>query len=161
MSDITLDDARAVIDAALAEARERGFAMAVAVVDLQTSLVASARMDGTNPFTPDVVRGKAVATAVTRGTPSGVAARRFPEPLLQHVRDLYGGRVTWVQGAVPPLQGRPTRGSGGGRGAVLPTRTKRSRRRARTHSVSRRTSRIRSTMRRTCHASGALAAALR
>ena len=101
MSDITLDDARRVIDAAIARSAELGFNMAVAVVDLQTSLVASARMDGTNPFTPDVVRGKAVATAVTRGTPSGVAAGRFPPALLETVRDLYGGRVTWVQGAVP------------------------------------------------------------
>ena len=101
MSDITLDDARRVIDAAIARSAELGFNMAVAVVDLQTSLVASARMDGTNPFTPDVVRGKAVATAVTRGTPSGVAVGRFPPALLETVRDLYGGRVTWVQGAVP------------------------------------------------------------
>lgn len=101
MSDITLDDARTVIHAAIDKARELGLNMAVAVVDLQTSLVASARMDGTNPFTPDVVRGKAVATAVTKGTPSGVAAQRFPAALLEHVRDLYGGRITWAQGAVP------------------------------------------------------------
>ena len=101
MSDITLEEANRVIDAAIAKARELGFNMAIAVVDLQTSLVASARMDGTNPFTPDVVRGKAVATAVTKGTPSGVAASRFPQALLDTVRDLYGGRITWVQGAVP------------------------------------------------------------
>ena len=78
--------------------------MAIAVVDLQTSLVASARMDGTNPFTPDVTRGKAVATAVTKGTPSGAAAARYPQALLDTVRDLYGGRVTWVRGAVPLLK---------------------------------------------------------
>lgn len=101
MSGITLEDANKVIAAAIDKARELGFTMAIAVVDLQTSLVASARMDGTNPFTPDVVRGKAVATAVTKGTPSGVAAGRFPQGLLDTVRDLYGGRVTWVQGAVP------------------------------------------------------------
>ena len=101
MSSITLEDANTVIAAAIGKARELGFNMAIAVVDLQTSLVASARMDGTNPFTPDVVRGKAVATAVTKGTPSGVAASRFPQSLLDTVRDMYGGRVTWVQGAVP------------------------------------------------------------
>ncbi len=105
MSDITLDEARRVIRAAIAKAAELGFAMAIAVVDLQTSLVASERMDGTNPFTPDVVRGKAVATAVTKGTPSGVAASRFPQALLDTVRDLYGGRITWVQGAVPLYKG--------------------------------------------------------
>tara|TARA_Y100001936_G_C16076653_1_gene674474 strand:+ start:492 stop:896 length:405 start_codon:yes stop_codon:yes gene_type:complete len=101
MNEISLEDANIVISAAIKKAKELGFNMAIAVVDLQTSLVASARMDGTNPFTPDVVRGKAVATAVTRGTPSGVAASRFPASLLENVRDLYGGRITWVQGAVP------------------------------------------------------------
>ena len=101
MSGITLAEAQRVVAAALAKAEALGLVVAVAVVDLQTSLVASARMDGTNPFTPDVTRGKAVATAVTKGTPSGAAASRFPQGLLDAVRDLYGGRVTWVQGAVP------------------------------------------------------------
>ena len=101
MSGITLAEAQRVVAAALAKAEELGLTVAVAVVDLQTSLVASARMDGTNPFTPDVTRGKAVATAVTKGTPSGAAASRFPQGLLDTVRDLYGGRVTWAQGAVP------------------------------------------------------------
>ena len=101
MNELTLDDANVIIAAAIGKAKELGFNMAIAVVDLQTSLVASARMDGTNPFTPDVTRGKAVETAVTKGTPSGIAANRFPASLLENVRDLYGGRITWVQGAVP------------------------------------------------------------
>ncbi len=105
MSDITLEEAGKVIAAAIAKSTELGFNMAIAVVDMQTSLVASARMNGTNPFTPDVVRGKAMATAVTKGTPSGVAAERFPASLLETVRDLYGGRITWVQGAVPLYKG--------------------------------------------------------
>ena len=118
MSGITLAEAQRVIAASLAKAEELGLTVAVAVVDLQTSLVASARMDGTNPFTPDVTRGKAVATAVTKGTPSGAAASRFPQGLLDTVRDLYGGRVTWVQGAVPIFRGGELAGAvaaGGGR----------------------------------------------
>ena len=105
MSSISLDEAERVIRASLEKAKDLGFNVAVAVVDMETSLVASARMDGTNPFTPDVTRGKAVATVVTKGTPSGVAAGRFPQELLSVVRDLYGGRVTWVQGAVPLYRG--------------------------------------------------------
>jgi len=101
MSSITLEEAEKVIEAALKKSKELGFNMAIAVVDMETSLVALKRMDGTNPFTPDVVRGKAVATAVTRGTPSGAASDRFPDGLKDVVKDLYGGRVTWVQGAVP------------------------------------------------------------
>ena len=42
---------------------------------------------------------------MTKGTPSGAAASRFPQGLLDTVRDLYGGRVTWVQGAVPIFRG--------------------------------------------------------
>ncbi len=105
MSSISLHEAERVIRASLEKAKDLGFNVAVAVVDMETSLVASARMDGTNPFTPDVTRGKAVATVVTKGTPSGVAAGRFPQELLSVVRDLYGGRITWVQGAVPLYRG--------------------------------------------------------
>ena len=105
MSSITLAEAQKAVDAALAKAKDLGYKVAVAVVDTETSLVALVRMDGTNPFTPDVVRGKAVATVVTRGTPSGVAAERFPASLRDHVSGLYGGRVTWVQGAVALKRG--------------------------------------------------------
>jgi glc operon protein GlcG len=101
VSSVTLEEANTAIAAAIARSTELGFNMAIAVVDVQTSLVALARMDGTNPFTPDVVRGKAMVTAVTRGTPSGVAAERFPKGLQETVSSLYGGRITWVQGAVP------------------------------------------------------------
>ena len=105
MSYLTLNDANSIIKAALESATGLGYSMAVAVVDLQTSLVASARMDGTNPFTPDVVVGKAMVTAVTKGTPSGIAADRFPSDLQRHVSNMYGGRLTWVQGAVPVFKG--------------------------------------------------------
>ena len=105
MSSINLSDAQTAIEAALEKAKLLGYKVAVAVVDVETSVVASVRMDGTNPFTPDVVRGKAVATVISRGTPSGVAAERFPEGLKEHVTALYGGRVTWVQGAVPLRRG--------------------------------------------------------
>ena len=100
MSTKTLQQANKAIEGALVKARELGYNVAVAVVDIQTSLVASVRMDGTNPFTPDVVIGKAVVTAVTRGTPSGIASERFPVGLRDRVTSMYGGRVTWVQGAV-------------------------------------------------------------
>ena len=101
MSSITLEDANTVIAAAIGKARELGFNMAVAVVDLQTSLVASARMDGTNPLRRTLCAERLWRRRGRRATPSGVAASRFPQSLLDTVRDMYGGRVTWVQGAVP------------------------------------------------------------
>jgi uncharacterized protein GlcG (DUF336 family) len=100
MSSITLEEADRAVEASLAKARELGMNMAVAVVDTETSLVALSRMDGTNAFTPDVVRGKAVAVVITRGTASGVSAARFPAELRDAVSGFYGGRVTWVQGGV-------------------------------------------------------------
>lgn len=105
MSTMTLQQANIAIEGALVKARELGYNVAVAVVDTQTSLVASVRMDGTNPFTPDVVIGKAVVTVVTRGTPSGTATERFPAGLRDRVTSMYGGRVTWVQGAVALRKG--------------------------------------------------------
>jgi glc operon protein GlcG len=101
MSSISLEEANRIIEASTAKARELGHNMAVAVVDTEMSLVALARMDGTVGFAPDIVRGKAMATVVTNGMPSGAAAERFPDRLREPVSAMYGGRVAWLQGAVP------------------------------------------------------------
>ncbi len=101
MSSITLEEANRVIEASTAKARELGYNMVVAIVDTETSLVALARMDGTLPFAPDIARGKATATVVTNGMPSGAASERFPQTLRDPVVAMYGGRVAWLQGAVP------------------------------------------------------------
>src|SRR3954470_3025764 len=63
---ITLDLARRLIEAAEAEARERGLALAFVVVDAGGHVVAVARMDDADWITPEVALGKAWTAAAYR-----------------------------------------------------------------------------------------------
>lgn len=101
---ITLQEAQKVIDAAIAHCQSIGLRMSVAVLDEHGDLVASARMDGSRPFTPDVARGKALATALWR-QPSAALAERAASSVGQLVNHLYGNRVVYGQGAVPIMRG--------------------------------------------------------
>lgn len=76
MSSITLDQARTLIDAALAAARKAGFKpMGVVVVDAAAQVVASAREDGATALRLDIALGKAAA-AVGMGVNSRALAER-------------------------------------------------------------------------------------
>jgi uncharacterized protein GlcG (DUF336 family) len=76
MSRLTLAQARTLIDAALAAARQRGFKpMGVVVVDAAAQVVASAREDGASALRLDIALGKAAA-AVGMGTNSRALAVR-------------------------------------------------------------------------------------
>jgi uncharacterized protein GlcG (DUF336 family) len=62
MSNLTLNQARTVLDGALAAAREHGFKpMGVVVVDGAAQLVASAREEGASALRLDIALGKAGA----------------------------------------------------------------------------------------------------
>lgn len=70
MSTLTLSQASAVLNGALASAREQGFRpMGVVVVDAAAQVVASAREDGASALRLDIALGKAAA-AVGMGTNS-------------------------------------------------------------------------------------------
>ena len=76
MSKLTLAQARTLIDAALAAARQHGFKpMGVVVVDAAAQVVASAREDGASALRLDIGLGKAAA-AVGMGTNSRALAVR-------------------------------------------------------------------------------------
>ena len=73
---LTLDLARRLIDAALADARRQGFRpMGVVVVDAAAQVVASAREDGATALRLDIALGKAAA-AVGMGANSRVLTQR-------------------------------------------------------------------------------------
>jgi uncharacterized protein GlcG (DUF336 family) len=62
MSALTLAQARTLMDAAFAAARQHGFKpMGVVVVDAAAQVVASAREDGATALRLDIARGKAAA----------------------------------------------------------------------------------------------------
>jgi uncharacterized protein GlcG (DUF336 family) len=76
MPSLTLAQARTLIDAALAAARQAGFKpMGVVVVDAAAQLVASAREDGATALRLDIALGKAAA-AVGMGVNSRVLTER-------------------------------------------------------------------------------------
>ena len=76
MDKLTLAQARTLIDAALAAARQHGFKpMGVVVVDAAAQVVASAREDGASALRLDIALGKAAA-AVGLGSNSRALAVR-------------------------------------------------------------------------------------
>ncbi len=76
MSSITLQQARALIDGALAESARQGFKpMGVVVVDAAAQVVASVREDGATALRLDIALGKAAA-AVGMGASSRVLTQR-------------------------------------------------------------------------------------
>lgn len=76
MSRLTLSQARAVIDGALAAARSAGFRpMGLVVVDAAAQVVASVREDGASALRLDIALGKAAAS-VGMGTNSRTLTER-------------------------------------------------------------------------------------
>jgi len=76
MATLTLAQARSLIDAALAAARQHGFKpMGVVVVDAAAQVVASAREDGASALRLDIALGKSAA-AVGMGVNSRVLTER-------------------------------------------------------------------------------------
>jgi glc operon protein GlcG len=63
---VTLDAARKLVDAGIADARQRNLQMAVAVVDTAGNLVAFARVDGTQTASLTVALDKAKSAAIYR-----------------------------------------------------------------------------------------------
>ena len=85
MAALTLVHARALIDAALASARQHGYKpMGVVVVDAAAQVVASAREDGASALRLDIALGKAGAAvgmgAHSRATEVHPADRRGADP---------------------------------------------------------------------------------
>lgn len=101
---VTLKDAQAVVQAALAKAQAMGIKISVAVVDDHGDAVALARMDGARHFTADVARGKAMASAYF-GRASGEVAKMAGNPVFQSLGLMSQGKLVFGQGAVPVTKG--------------------------------------------------------
>lgn len=99
---LTLEQARAVLAAATADARTRGFTMAVAVVEPNGSLVAFERMDGTQYASIEVAEAKARSSALYRRSTlaffQSVASGRVQSMSLPNVVAIEGGVPLVVNG---------------------------------------------------------------
>jgi uncharacterized protein GlcG (DUF336 family) len=99
---ISLAEARVIMDAAIAFARERKLAMAVVVVDSSGNRIASERMDGVSPANLRFAEGKAFAAAMLRqttGTLSQLATTR-PDRFFGMLA-LHPGKIYFDNGGEP------------------------------------------------------------
>ena len=102
-----------MIAAARAEAERAGWLVSIAVVDESGILVAFERMDGANPQSADICRGKAWTAAVTR-----LATKTLEDVVKDRPATLaFEGRVP-VQGGLPIKVGADCIGGIGVSGAA-------------------------------------------
>jgi uncharacterized protein GlcG (DUF336 family) len=101
---ITLEAARALIDAAVAKAQEIGVPMAVAIVDESGVLKAFARMEGNSLASVELVQAKAFTAAAFRAPTHVLAERNLNDPT--RVASLPNfERVTLLAGGYPIQSG--------------------------------------------------------
>lgn len=112
---ITLDQAKKVLAAAEAKARELGVSVSVVVVDEYGTLVAFSRMDGALKISPEFARTKAF-TSGTLGFPTeGLAPYAAAGQPYHGIRELFGGELTTIAGGEPiMLDGKLVGGVGVG-----------------------------------------------
>ena len=95
---VTLEEARSLADSVIANGKERGLTLGVAVVNERAGTVLVVGMDGSRPFTPDTAHGKALATVLW-----GMAGERLEgrggNSVFDYVSKLYGGRVVYAKGS--------------------------------------------------------------
>jgi uncharacterized protein GlcG (DUF336 family) len=99
---ITLEQARTIVDGALAHGTEAGFnPLTVAVLDPGGALVALARQDGSGNLRPDIAVAKAWGVLGLGMTNRAIAARAADSPeFFTSVATLAGGRILSVPGGV-------------------------------------------------------------
>ena len=116
---LTLDIARRLIDAAEAEARERGLKLSFAVVDAGGHPVASARMDGADWITPEVAFGKAWTASAFRA-PSAAQGDKARDlvAFAGAISAATSGRYTPQIGGLPVLVDGEPAGAMGASGAT-------------------------------------------
>jgi glc operon protein GlcG len=116
---LTLDQARALIDAGEEEARSRGLKLSFAVVDAGGHTIAIARMDDADWITPEIALGKAWTAAAFRA-PSAAQGAKVKElvAFAGSISAATRGRYTPQIGGLPiELEGRPA-GAMGASGAT-------------------------------------------
>jgi len=107
MSQITLEHARTIIDATLAEGKTMGLKpLSVVVLDAGGHVLAFAREDGASPGRFAIAQGKAYG-AVMLGMPGSAQMARAEAQayFMAAVNGVYGGQVVPVPGGILVMQG--------------------------------------------------------
>ena len=101
MTELTLQAADTLTNAAFDYARQNDLLMAVAILDAGGNTVRISRMDGCNFLSPDIARGKAFG-AVAWKLPSAELGKRFTTPAAASgMVGISGERIVPHQGALP------------------------------------------------------------
>lgn len=97
---VRLSEADVILSACRDAVVELGLAMSISVTDPRGDLIAMCRTDGASWRTPDISRGKAVASACM-GRPSGELSHRAGDAIFLPFTMIQGGNFIMGQGAVP------------------------------------------------------------
>jgi uncharacterized protein GlcG (DUF336 family) len=106
MSDISLEQAQAVVDACLAESRNIGTAMNIAVVDAGGNLKAFARMDGAWLGSIDIAQKKARTARFFDMETGSIGELSQPGGSLYNIEVSNGGLITFPGGIPLVLDGQ-------------------------------------------------------
>jgi uncharacterized protein GlcG (DUF336 family) len=99
---LTLQEARVIIDAAVARARELDQRVAVAVVDEAGQVISVDKMDGTSLLRDRFATGKAFAAVLLRRpTVESVELRESRPELYNGALHMFPGQIYLVPGGVP------------------------------------------------------------
>ena len=98
---LTLDDARRVIDAAIAKATEIGQPQDIAVVDAGGNLKAHVRMDTANIGSIHIAINKAYTSIAFQTQTKDLTEATRPTGDLYGLNDAHGGRLVVFPGGIP------------------------------------------------------------
>jgi uncharacterized protein GlcG (DUF336 family) len=116
--ELSLDLAKGIAEAALAECRSKGFHTAAVVVDKGGHMLAYFRDEQATPQTGELARRKAYTARMYRSTTLEWIARMQKDPALRPQRDL--ADVIALGGGVPIKVGEETIGGVGSAGSSQP-----------------------------------------
>ena len=117
---LTLDDARRVVDAALAKAADTGVPSNVAVVDAGGNLSAFARMDGAWLGSISIAQDKAFTARAFDMTTEQLGSMSQDGQPLNGIASTNGGRVVIFAGGVPLVRDGEVVGAVGSSGGTPP-----------------------------------------
>ncbi len=114
-----MKQARALVDAGIRAAEEKGYQVAVTIVDAGGNFMWCGRMDGTKFVAPDIARAKAFTAAAFRQSTAVLEEKANPKPVFYTgVQVVHGGNIAIGQGALPVWIGDEVVGGIGVSGAA-------------------------------------------
>jgi uncharacterized protein GlcG (DUF336 family) len=99
---LSLQEARVIIDAAVAYAREKKLVMTVVILDEEGQLISADRMEGASFHLERFAKGKALASLILRDRTEVAAELAKTRPDRYHgIMNMYPGEVYLVGGGMP------------------------------------------------------------